>query len=157
LMLIGFTYDLRDDYRSRGYDEQEVAEFERSETIDAIESILLSLGHRVDRIGGIDKLAARLVRGDRGDLVVNLAEGMHGFAREAQVPALLDAFGIPYTFSDALVLAVTLHKAMTKRIVRDLGIATPDFLVVESAADAVPCPLAFPVFAKPVASGSSIG
>jgi D-alanine-D-alanine ligase len=156
-MLIGFTYDLREDYRRQGYSEQEIAEFERTETIDAIESILVSLGHQVDRIGGIQTLTARLAAGHRWELVFNLAEGMHGFAREAQVPALLDAFGIPYTFSDALVLALTLHKAMTKRLVRSLGIATPDFRVVESAADAMNCTLAFPVFAKPVASGSSIG
>jgi len=156
-MRIGFTYDLRDDYRHRGYSEQEVAEFERTETIESIESILISLGHDVVRIGGIDKLTSRLAAGDRWDLVFNLAEGMHGFAREAQVPALLDAFRIPYALSDALVLAVTLHKPMTKRIVRDLGVATPDFVVVDSAADALQCPLAFPVFAKPAASGSSIG
>jgi D-alanine-D-alanine ligase len=156
-MLIGFTYDLRDEYRRRGYTEQEVAEFERTETIDAIESILISLGHQVDRIGGIENLTARLVAGDRWQLVFNLAEGLHGFAREAQVPAILDAYGIPYTLSDALVLALTLHKGLTKRIVRDIGIATPDFFIVESAADAAQCPLSFPVFAKPVASGSSIG
>jgi D-alanine-D-alanine ligase len=156
-MLIGFTYDLRADYLRRGYSDQQVAEFERTETIDAIEGILSSLGHQVDRIGGIDNLTTRLAAGHRWDLVFNLAEGMYGFAREAQVPALLDAFRIPYTFSDALVLAVTLHKGMTKHIVRDLGIATPDFFVVESQADALKCSLPFPVFAKPVASGSSIG
>ena len=156
-MRIGFTYDLRDDYRQRGLSEQEVAEFERTETVDAIESILISLGHDVDRIGGIDKLTARLAAGARWDLVFNLAEGLHGFAREAQVPALLDAFRIPYTFSDGLVLAVTLHKPMTKRIVRDLGIATPDFVVVESESEALHCSLPFPVFVKPAAGGSSIG
>ena len=78
-----------------------------------------SLGHVVDRIGGVKKLSARLAAGDRWDLVFNYAEGMFGFAREAQVPALLDAFQIPYTFSDGLVFALTLHKGMTKHIVRE--------------------------------------
>jgi D-alanine-D-alanine ligase len=67
--------------------------------------------------------------------VFNLAEGLKGFAREAQVPALLEAFNIPYTFSDPLVLSLCLHKALTKRVMRDLGIPTPDFFVVENHSD----------------------
>src|SRR3546814_2610696 len=77
-----------------------------------------------------DLLAARLVAGDRWDLVFNIAEGMHGIAREAQVPALLDAWAIPYTFSDPMVLALTLDKGMTKRVVRDAGVPTAAFAVV---------------------------
>ena len=44
-----------------------------------------------------------------------------------------DSFGIPYTFSDPMVLSLSLHKAMTKRVLRDLGIPTPDFALIESA------------------------
>ena len=129
-MRIGFTYDLRDDYLRQGYSEEDTAEFDAAETIDAIESALRSLGHAVDRIGGVKPLAARLAAGDRWDLVFNYAEGMFGFAREAQVPALLDAFQVPYTFSDGLVFALTLHKGLTKHVVRGLGLPTPDFAVV---------------------------
>jgi D-alanine-D-alanine ligase len=107
---IGFTYDLQDDYLRQGYSAEETAEFDALETIDAIEAALVASGHTVDRIGGVKKLSTRLVAGDRWDLVFNYAEGMFGFAREAQVPALLDAFQIPYTFSDGLVFAMTLHK-----------------------------------------------
>ncbi len=60
---------------------------------------------------------------------------MFGIAREAQVPAILDAYEIPCVFSDALVNALTLHKGMTKRVIRDLGLATPDFAVIETPAD----------------------
>src|SRR6185503_4879219 len=102
-------------------------------------------------------LASRLSAGARWDLVFNYAEGMFGFAREAQVPALLDAFQIPYTFSDGLVFALTLHKGMTKHVVRDMGIPTPDFTVVSTASDAENVRLPFPVFVKPVAGGSSVG
>ena len=35
-MHIGLTYDLRDDYLSAGYDVEDVAEFDRPETIAAI-------------------------------------------------------------------------------------------------------------------------
>ena len=137
-MRIGFTYDLRDDYLREGYTAEETAEFDAIETIEAIETALVSLGHTVDRIGGVKNLSARLTAGDRWDLVFNYAEGMFGFAREAQVPSLLDAFQIPYTLSDGLVFALTLHKGMTKHVVRSLGIRTPDFAVVSSMADVAP-------------------
>lgn len=156
-MLIGFTYDLRDDYLREGYSAEEAAEFDERETIDAIDAALASLGHTVDRIGTVRQLTARLAAGDRWDLVFNYAEGMFGFAREAQVPALLDAFQIPYTFSDGLVFALTLHKATTKHIVRSLGIPTPDFAVVSGRADVAAVTVPFPAFVKPVAGGSSVG
>ena len=156
-MRIGFTYDLRDDYLREGYTSEETAEFDAIETIEAIDAALVSLGHTVDRIGGVKNLAARLVAGDRWDLVFNYAEGMFGFAREAQVPSLLDAFQIPYTLSDGLVFALTLHKGMTKHVVRSLGIPTPDFAVVSSPSEAASVRLPYPLFAKPVASGSSVG
>ena len=156
-MRIGFTYDLRDDYLRQGLSEEEAAELDAPETIDAIASTLASLGHTVDRIGGIANLTARLAAGDRWDLVFNYAEGLYGFAREAQVPSLLDAFRIPYTFSDGLVFAVTLHKGMAKHVVRGLGVPTPDFAVVTNDEEAASVALPFPLFVKPVAGGSSIG
>jgi D-alanine-D-alanine ligase len=70
---------------------------------------------------------------------------------------LLDAFDIPYTFSDPMVLALTLHKGMAKRVVRDLGVPTPDFAVVERASDLASIALPFPLFAKPVAEGTGKG
>ncbi len=156
-MRIGFTYDLRDDYLREGYTAEETAEFDEVETIAAIETALVSLGHTVDRIGGVKNLAARLTGGDRWELVFNYAEGMFGLAREAQVPSLLDAFQIPYTFSDGLVFALTLHKGMTKHVVRSLGIRTPDFAVVSSLSDVAAIRLPYPLFVKPVAGGSSVG
>jgi D-alanine-D-alanine ligase len=113
------------------------------------------LGHTVDRIGGVKSLSARLTAGDRWDLVFNYAEGMFGFAREAQVPSLLDAFQIPYTLSDGLVFALTLHKGMTKHVVRSLGIRTPEFSVVSSMSDVATVRLPYPLFVKPVAGGSA--
>ena len=82
---------------------------------------------------------------------------MFGFAREAQVPALLDAFQIPYTFSDGLVFALTLHKGLTKHVVRGLGIPTPDFAVVSQRQKSSDVRLPYPLFVKPVAGGSSVG
>ena len=156
-MKIGIAYDLREDYLAEGYGDEETAEFDRLDTIEAIEATLQKLGFATDRIGSIRRLAARLVAGDRWDLVFNIAEGLRGFGREAQVPALLDAFEIPYTFSDPLVLSLTLHKGMTKHVIHDLGIPTPEFTVVETPSDIEAVRLPFPLFAKPVAEGTGKG
>ena len=154
---VGLTFDLRHDYRLLGYSEEETAEFDSIQTIEAIEEALTSLGCHPDRIGSVRDLTKRLVAGERWDLVFNIAEGLRGFGRESQVPALLDAYDIPYTFSDPLVLAISLHKGMAKRVVRDIGVPTPDFVVVETAADLAAVDLPFPLFAKPVAGGTSVG
>jgi D-alanine-D-alanine ligase len=154
---IGIAYDLREDYLAEGYGDEETAEFDRLDTIESIEGVLQSLGFETDRIGNIRKLAARLVAGDRWDMVFNIAEGLRGFGREAQVPALLDAFDIPYTFSDPLVLSLTLHKGMTKHVIHDLAIPTPEFVVVGAPSDIDAVRLPFPLFAKPVAEGTGKG
>jgi len=156
-MRIGLTYDLRAEYLAAGYGEEETAEFDRPDTVEAIEHALVELGHRPDRIGNVRQLIDRLARGDRWDLVFNLAEGLHGIGREAQVPAILDVYQIAYTFSDPLIMALSLHKGMTKSVLRDAGVPTPDFAVVHRPADLDRVSLPFPVFAKPVAEGTGKG
>jgi D-alanine-D-alanine ligase len=156
-MKVGITYDLQEDYLARGFSEEQAAEFDRPDTIDGIEGALWGLGYETDRIGHIENLVRRLSRGERWDMVFNIAEGVKGFGREAQVPALLDAYNIPYTFSDPLVLSVTLHKAVAKHVLRDKEIPTPDFFTVEHLSDLDQVDLAYPIFAKPVAEGTGKG
>jgi hypothetical protein len=74
-------------YVAMGFTEEETAEFDRGETVDCIETELIALGHQTDRIGHVRQLAARLVAGDRWDVVFNIAEGLRGAGRGAQVPA----------------------------------------------------------------------
>ena len=156
-MHIGLTYDLRQEYLAAGFSEDETAEFDRPGTIAAIEAALRQLGHLTDRIGHARQLIARLAAGDRWDLVFNIAEGLSGIAREAQVPAILDVYAIPYTFSDPLVMALTLHKGLTKTVVAAGGVPTAPFALVEQPADVGRIDLPFPLFAKPVAEGTGKG
>jgi D-alanine-D-alanine ligase len=156
-MKIGMTYDLKADYLAEGWSEEEACEFDSPVTIDAIAAVLGRMGHEVVRVGRCVELVRRLAAGDRYDLVFNLAEGAHGRSREAQVPAVLEAFGIPYTFCDPLTAALSLDKALTKRVVRDLGLPTPAFLLVEAEDDIGRVDLPFPLFAKPNAEGSAKG
>jgi len=156
-MKVGIAYDLKEDYIKEGYGEEDVAEFDRIETIEEIEKALQENGFETERIGNLKSLVRKLADNRRWDMVFNIAEGMYGIGREAQVPALLDAYCIPYTFSDPLVLALTLHKGMTKTIVRDKGIRTPDFYVVEKEHDIENINLPFPLFAKPLSEGTGKG
>lgn len=156
-MIAGIAYDLRNEYIALGFSEEEAAEFDSEETVDAIEKALSELGYKTERIGHIKNLVKYLSEGRRWDIVFNIAEGYFGTGREAQVPAILDAFEIAYTFSDPLVLSLTLNKAVTKLIVQNLGIATPDFALVEKLADIDSISLPFPVFVKPVAEGTGKG
>lgn len=156
-LTIGLTYDLRSEYLAEGYSEDETAEFDRDDTVSAIEAALRSLGHHTERIGHGRQLAVALTAGKRWDLVFNIAEGMYGIGREAQVPALLDMYQVPYTFSDPLVMSLTLHKGMTKRVIRDAGVPTADFFIVEAPDDADDIPFALPYFIKPVAEGTGKG
>lgn len=156
-MTIGLTYDLRSEYLAMGYSAEDTAEFDREDTVAAIEGALRRLGHRTDRIGHARQLMARLVRGDRWDLVFNIAEGLSGLSRESQVPAMLDVYEIPYTFSDPIVTGLTLHKGLAKQVVCQGGFATPDFAVVEDEADLNKVMFDPPYFAKPVAEGTGKG
>ncbi len=156
-LTIGLTYDLKRDYLALGYKEEEVAEFDADVTIDTIERTISELGFKPERIGHIRALCAKLAAGARWDLVFNIAEGVSGRSREAQIPALLEAFDIPYTLSDPLVCAVTLDKAVAKRILKAEGLNTAGFHVVHSESDIANVNLPYPLFAKPIAEGTGKG
>lgn len=60
-------------------------------------------------------------------------------------------------FSGPLTLSLTLDKAMTKRVIRDAGIPTADFFVVEKPEDIEKVSINYPLFAKPLAEGTGKG
>jgi D-alanine-D-alanine ligase len=156
-MKIGLTYDLRADYLKEGYTMEETAEFDKEETIACLEDALHKLGHQTERIGHARKLMQELLTGKRWDIVFNICEGMYGDSRESLIPALLDAYRIPHVFSGAVTMGISLNKAFAKQIIRDAGINTPPFLVVDQPGDVKHCQLTFPLFAKPIAEGTGKG
>jgi len=157
-MKIGLTYDLKEDYLKEGYSVEETAELDIPETVNGIESAIRKLGYETERIGNIRSLIKRLNDNARWDLVFNICEGVNGtYSRESQVPALLEAYNIAYTYSDPVVLGISLKKDLTKTIVRANGFKTPDFFVIKTAEDIDKLNLAYPLFVKPVAEGSSKG
>lgn len=157
MMNVGFTYDLRDDYIAQGFSEEESAEFDNQETIDSIAQALLDNGFAVERIGNIKALTLALAEGRRWDIVFNICEGVAGIGREAQVPALLEAYDIPYTFSSSDVMVLTMNKALAKCVIRENKIPTPAFLTARKIEDLNNLDLTFPLFVKPIAEGTSKG
>ncbi|HVT59587.1 MAG TPA: D-alanine--D-alanine ligase [Thermoanaerobaculia bacterium] len=156
-LTIALAYDLKSDYLAAGFSAEAVMEFDEEDTVAALAGTLAGLGHQTERVGRGVELAKLLAAGRRWDLVFNLAEGVRGRSREAQVPALCEMFEQPYTFSDPLTAALTLDKPLAKRVVRDRGLPTAPFAVVSRPEEADAVTLEPPLFAKPIAEGSSKG
>jgi D-alanine-D-alanine ligase len=141
------------------------AEFDTPETIRAMRALIASLGHNVIEVevsGPVSGLVERLLAA-RPDLVFNYAEGRIGTFREAFYPALYEQLALPYTGSDAGVLALTLNKSLTKTLLaRGPGVLTPGSLLLRDgrALERLPdCPrdLRYPLVVKPNHEGSSKG
>jgi D-alanine-D-alanine ligase len=155
-MRLAFTYDLKSAWLARGLSPEQAAEFDSPVTVEAIATHFERRGFAVERIGGVHELLPRLAAGERWDIALNICEGFLGSARESLVPALFEHVGVPCVFSDAAVLALCLRKDFCKQVVRDAGVPTAAFAVLEGA-PAGPPQLAFPVFAKPLAEGTGKG
>jgi len=156
-MKIGLTYDLRSDYLKQGYSMEETAEFDKESTIEGIEKAIQQAGHETERIGHAQSLMKALLDGKKWEMVFNIAEGLYGEGRESLVPALLDAYKIPYVFSGPVTLGISLNKAFAKQIVKESGVNTPAFYVVSQIADIKKVTLQYPLFAKPISEGTGKG
>jgi D-alanine-D-alanine ligase len=137
--------------------DDEFAEWDSAETIDAVEHALSALG-TVVRLEANPEFPARL-RAARPDIVFNIAEGLAGVNREAHVPAICEYYGIPYSGSDPFTLSLCLDKARTKQILAYYGVPTARFAVLSRAAEitAAVSALRYPLFVKPLHEGSSKG
>ncbi|MCK9554907.1 ATP-grasp domain-containing protein [bacterium] len=157
-MKIGITYNLKTDFKDLTLaSEDALEEFDSEKTVDAIASAIVKMGHEAVKFGGGEQVIGKLKK-EQPSLVFNIAEGVNGRAREAQIPALLELLKIPYTHSDPLTLALTLDKSMTKHVVKSCGVNTPEFSVISDAAELKEDNLpAFPLIVKPAWEGSSKG
>jgi D-alanine-D-alanine ligase len=158
---VGLTFNLRrTEAASLAGDDRE-AEYDPPTTVAAIHDAIESHGHTVIDLEATSDLPLLLAeakrRGEAPDVVFNVAEGLEGRAREAQVPALLELLGIPYSGSDPAALAVAHDKSLAKRIVAHVGLPTPAFMVMNNARQRLDPTLTFPLVAKPLAEGSSKG
>jgi len=154
--------------------DDEFAEWDSAETIDAVANALAALGDVIRLEANADFPQA--LRDARPDIVFNIAEGLRGVNREAHVPAICEFYRIPYSASDPFTCSLCLDKARTKEVLAFHRVPTARFAVVRDSPESgfenreserlvarngqprFPIPDSrFPVFVKPIHEGSSKG
>ena len=156
-MKVGLTFDLRSWYIDRGYSMDETAEFDKQETVDALENSLKEMGHDTEPVGNAFQLIEALAAGKRWDMVFNIAEGLYGDGRESVVPAILDQYKIPYVFSGPVIMGLSLNKHLAKLVVSAAGVPVSPGCLVTSLAESDKTGLTYPLFVKPVSEGTGKG
>jgi D-alanine-D-alanine ligase len=131
------------------------AEWDTEETILAVKKAL-ELHHDVSLIEATESSFQELLR-VKPDIVFNIAEGLRGPSREAQVPAILEMLGIPYTGSDPLTLGICLDKSRAKEILSHHHILTPPFAIIDNLHQISELTISLPCIVKPLHEGSSKG
>lgn len=131
------------------------AEWDTEETIQAVKTALEER-HTVTLIEA-DEDAYQKLFAVQPEIVFNIAEGMRGPSREAQIPAILELLGIPYTGSDPLTLGICLDKSRAKEILSYYKIPTAPFAVVASLSELEKARTLLPAIVKPLYEGSSKG
>jgi D-alanine-D-alanine ligase len=131
------------------------AEWDTYDTIHAVRDAIAER-YTVELIEANEDAYERL-RQLRPAFVFNIAEGLHGVSREAQIPAILELLQIPYLGSDPMTLAICLDKARAKEILAHNGIATAPFVVISSMEEFEDARVKFPSIVKPLHEGSSKG
>ncbi|MEW6456839.1 MAG: ATP-grasp domain-containing protein [Acidobacteriota bacterium] len=163
-MRIGVAYDLKEFHQedpSLPLDIHE--EFDIEETIESIEKALYKKFDWIVRLGGGKKFLENIQK-NNVNFVFNIAEGFGTRSREAHIPSVLEILGIPFSGSDPLTLALTLDKALTKRVLLAEGILTPNFFEINDLIEIKKIEkllkqknLKFPLIVKLSHEGSSMG
>ena len=148
---VGLAFNMKR-IESHGGDDRE-AEYDAPETIQAITKAIESHGHEVVPLEATQEFPRALAISNV-DVVFNIAEGMAGRSREAQVPSLCELLGVPYTGSDSATLSICLDKALAKRLLVDID--TPAFQLLVTGREKLR-PLRYPVIVKPNQEGTSKG
>lgn len=131
--------------------------------IAAVVGALQRAGHDVLLCEG-DKTLLRVLeqfmppdkQGQPTGMVFNMAYGLQGNCRYTHVPAMLEMAGVPYTGSSPLGHALALDKVITKDLLRQAGIPTPNYCIMKNGTDRADG-VRFPVIVKPRHESTSFG
>lgn len=133
------------------------------QTIRRLADALRKGGHNVTALEGdkdliprLEEFMPRVVKGERPGMVFNVSYGIQGQARYTHVPSILEMIGVPYVASGPLAHSLSLDKVVTKMILRQHGLPTPDFAVLETPDAAIP-KLTYPLIVKPKNEAVSFG
>jgi D-alanine-D-alanine ligase len=153
---VGLTFNLKRVASLPSGEVDQDAEYDSPKVIVAVKEAISSHGHEVVELEATAELPG--IIGSSGvDVVFNMAEGIRGRNREAQIPALLELLDIPYSGSDAATMSLALDKGLAKRVVAQAGVPTAPFVTMHTGKERLPKEFVFPVIVKPVAEGSSKG
>lgn len=97
------------------------------------------------------------LKSEKVDMVFNLCNGINGFSKLAQLPAMLEFANIPYTGSAVLAHALAINKMYSCTIFKSNNIPTPDFLPIYNMDDLENVHINYPILVKPNDEGSSRG
>ena len=89
------------------------------------------------------------------DVVLPVLHGRLGEGGSMQ--GLLELSGIPYVGCDVQSSVLSMDKSLAYLVVRNAGIATPDFWIITPGEQLDPDRFTYPVIVKPARSGSSFG
>jgi D-alanine-D-alanine ligase len=149
---VGFAFNIK---RLDSASNDSEAEYDSPVTIESITKAIEGYGHQVVPLEATGDFPRALMTSGV-DIVFNVAEGIRGRNREAQVPSLCELLGIPYTGSDPATLSLCLDKGLGKRVLAAQGIDSPAFQVLVTGREKLRT-FQYPVIVKPNAEGTSKG
>jgi D-alanine--D-alanine ligase len=148
---VGLAFNMKRIDSHAGDDRE--AEYDAPETIHAVTRAIESHGHVVVPLEATPDFP-RALMASNVDVVFNVAEGMVGRSREAQVPSLCELLNVPYSGSDSATLSICLDKSLAKRLL--VGVDTPTFQALVTGREKLR-PFRYPVIVKPNQEGTSKG
>ena len=132
-------------------------------TVRLVAEALEKNGHNVQIIDGNMYLIERrqefmpkVLQGERMGMVFNMAYGIQGESRYTHLPAMLEMLGIPYIGSGPTGHGLALDKVITKIVLQQSDIPTPQFWVFSSDNEDMK-DVRYPVIAKPKMEAVSFG
>lgn len=159
-MVIGLCYDLEDTYDIDG--NASYKDFSLLSEVEYVQKCLRKLGHNVILINGLDMFVNNIFDyKQKCDIIFNMIEGYKSRNREGLIPALCEAFKIPYTGTDSFGLSLSLNKYHMKQIIKSFSINTPDAFLIDYPIINIEFlknySFNFPCVIKPNHEGSSMG
>lgn len=160
-MVVGLCYDLESTYNIE--DNIAYKDFSFLSEVEYVEKNLKILGHKVILINGLDLFVRDIFKyKEKCDIIFNMIEGYKSRNREGLIPAICEAFNIPYTGTDSFGLSLSLNKYHMNQIIKSLNIKVPESFLIDYpledmdliASKNIVC---YPCIIKPNHEGSSMG
>jgi D-alanine-D-alanine ligase len=156
MLTVGFVFNMATEELLDENPELTLNLTDAPETIDAVASALEEGGHRVVRLNADRRLPVTLAQMHL-DVVFNIATGIYGDTRQANVPAMCEYLRIPHTGAGILGEALTNHKPVMKSVMLAQNLPTPAFQVFQCGNEPVQRRLHFPLIVKLPSEGGSLG